>query len=177
MLIYLDANIVQYYADFEIFIFGDDTTPPTSDIKLLKELKALQTLVELEQFGEGWEVAAPTHLIKELLKGQPTKDQQRIYGLLLRAWQDSEWQELVEANEEKIATIERSLRPLRLKDKSDRWHLAEAIALEASWFLTNDRNIIDRTRQNAEAVGNVQGVHVARPSEFIDDASTGLFLR
>ncbi|MBI3923847.1 MAG: hypothetical protein HY318_20665 [Armatimonadetes bacterium] len=177
MLIYLDANIVQYCADYEDFIFGDGTTPPTGDAKLLKELKALRTLVELEQIGEGWEVAAPTHLIKELLKGKPTPNQRRVYGMLVRTWQDSAWQEFVEANGAKIASIERSLRPLKLKDTADRWHLAEATALQASWFLTNDRNVISRTRRKGESVGNVQGVHVARPSECIDDISTGLFLR
>ena len=177
MLIYLDANIVQYCADYEDFIFGDDAPPPTSDTKLLKELEALRTLVELEQLGEVWEVAAPAHLIKELLKGEPKRNQRKVYDILLQAWQDSAWQELVEANEEKIASIERSLRPLKLKDTADRWHLAEAIALEASWFLTNDSNIISRTRRQAESIGNVQRVLVARPSECIEDISTGLFLQ
>jgi len=177
MLVYLDANIVQYCADHEDFIFGDDTIPRTRDTKLLKELEALRTFVELERIGEGWEIAAPTHLIKELLKGKPTPNQRRVYGILLQAWQDSAWQEFVEANEEKIASVERSLRPLKFKDTADRWHLAEAIALEASWFLTNDRNIISRTRRKATSMGNIQGVRVARPSECIEDISTGLFLR
>src|SRR3972149_10640051 len=116
MLIYLDANIVQYCADYERFILGDDTTPPTSDAKLLKELEALRTLFELEQLGQGWEVPAPTHLIKELLRGKPTPNQQNTYDILLRAWQDSASQEFVETNEEKITSIERSLHPLKFKD-------------------------------------------------------------
>lgn len=177
MLIYLDANIVQYCADYENFIFADDTTLPTSDTQLLRELEALRKFVELEQLGEGWEVAAPTHLIRELLKGKPTPNQRRVYGILLQAWHDSAWQESVEANEEKIASIERSLFPLNLKDAADRRHLAEAITLEASWFLTNDSNIISRTRREAESIGSVRKVLVARPSECIQDLSTGLFLR
>jgi hypothetical protein len=177
MLIYLDANIVQYCADHENFIFADDTAMPTNDTKLLRELEALRTFVQLEQFGEGWEVAAPARLVQELLTGRPTPEQRRVYDILLRAWQDSAWQEFVEANEEQISSIEHSLRPLRFKDTADRWHLAESIVLQASWFLTNDRNIITRTRRKPEFIGNVQGVVVARPSECIEDISTGLFLR
>jgi hypothetical protein len=177
MLIYLDANIVQYCADYEDFIFGDEGILPTNDTKLLKELEALRTLIKLEQFGEGWEVAAPAHLIKELLKGEPTLNQRRVYDILLQAWRDSARQEYMEANEEKIASVECSLRPLKFKDIADRWHLAEAITLEASWFLTNGRNIISRTRRKAEFIGNVQGVHVARPSECIENISMGLFLQ
>jgi len=152
LLIYLDANIVQYCADYEDFIFGDSTTAPVGDDRLLKELEALRELVELEQLGEGWDVAAPAHLMKEVLSGKPTPNQRKVYAILLQAWQDSEWKEFVETNEEKILLIERSLRPLNFKDATDRWHLAEAIALGASWFLTNDKNIIRRTRQKPEFI-------------------------
>ena len=177
MLIYLDANVIQYCADHEAFLFGDGSTPPTKDVKLLKELGALRKLIELEQLGEGWDVAAPTHLMKELLAGKPRPSQRKVYAILLRAWQDSMWREFVEANEEKISSVENSLRQLNFRDTSDRRHLAEAIALEAAWFLTLDKNIISRTRQKPEFIGIVQRVRVARPSECIEDVSTGLFLR
>jgi hypothetical protein len=177
MLIYLDANIVQYCADYEDFILGDSMPSPVSDAKLLKELEALREIFALEQLGEGWDVAAPAHLTKELLSGKPTPNQRKVYAILLQAWQDSEWQEFVETNEEKISSIEHSLRPLNFKDAADRRHLAEAIALEASWFLTNDRNIISRTRRKPGFISSVQGVRIARPSECVEDISTGLFLR
>lgn len=177
MLIYLDANIVQYYVDYEDVIFGDSAASPVRDTKLLKELEALCKLAGLEQLGEGWDVAAPTYLIKELLAGKPTANQRNVYGILLQAWQDSEWQEFIEVNEEKTSSIERSLRPLNLEDMADRRHLAEAIVFGAAWFLTNDWNIITRTRRTPEFIGKVQGVRVARPSECIEDVSTGLFLK
>ena len=52
-------------------------------------------------------------------------------------------------------------------------------ALQAEWFLTNDKNIIDRTRRKPaqvgknvigilQSVGVVQGVHVAYPSECLE---------
>jgi len=177
MLIYLDANVIQYCADYEDFISGDSTTPPTNDTKLLKELDALRKLVELEQLGEGWDVAAPTHLMKELLAGKPRLNQLKVYAILLKAWQDSMWREAVEAHEEKISSVENSLRQLKFRDAADRSHLAEAIVLDASWFLTLDKDIISRTRHKPGFIGIVQGVHVARPSECIEDVSTGLFLQ
>jgi len=176
MLIYLDANLAQYYADYQDFISGDGAAPPINE-SLLRELEALHQIVELEQLGEGWHVAAPKHLIKELLYKQ-TPDQREIYSFLLQAWQEAGQQEANEVSEEKITTIERSLYPLQLKDK-DRRHLAEAIALGAVWFLTNDKGLINHTRpkENKKVVCKVQNVYVARPSECIPEISRGLFLR
>jgi hypothetical protein len=48
MLIYLDANIVQYCADYEDFIFGDGALPSGTKAKLRRELYALRTLVEMD---------------------------------------------------------------------------------------------------------------------------------
>lgn len=139
MLIYLDANLAQYYADYHGFILGDSAAPPPINEPLLRELKALRQIVELGQLGEGWHVATLKHLMQELLC-KPTPRQREVYSILLQAWQETGHQEANQATEEKIATIERSLYPLRLKDK-DRRHLAEAIALGAVWFLTNDKTI------------------------------------
>jgi len=176
MLIYLDANLAQYYADYQDFISGDSAAPPINE-PLLRELEALHQIVELEQLGEGWHFAAPKHLIQELLY-KPTPDQREIYSFLLQAWQEAGQQEANEVSEEKITTIERSLYPLQLKDK-DRQHLAEAIALGAVWFLTNDKRLINHTRpkENKKVVCKVQNVYVARPSECIPEISRGLFLR
>jgi hypothetical protein len=176
MLIYLDANLAQYYADYNDFILGDSATPLVNK-PLLRELEALSQIVELEQLGEGWHVAAPKHLMQELLC-KPTPEQREIYSVLLRAWQEVGQQEANEVSEEKIATIERSLYPLQLKDK-DRRHLAEAIALGAVWFLTNDTRLIDHTRpkKNRKVICKIQNVHVARPSECIPEISKGLFLK
>ncbi len=176
MIIYLDANIVQYFADHEDFILGDISNLPTINRGLLKELVALRTLIEIEQFGEGWIVAAPTHLMRELFAGEPTQNQRKIYGILLQAWQDFLQEEFTKLGEEKISSIEFSLRSLNLEHSADRRHLAESIAVEASWFLTNDKNVIKRTREGQNG-GKVQGVLVVRPSEFIEGISKGLFLR
>lgn len=177
MLIYLDANIVEYCAVYGDFIYGERKTAPTREAKLLKELESLRRLFELEQLGEGWDVAAPTHLMKELLSGEPELQLQEVYAILLDAWKDATWRETVEAGEQKIISIERSLRTLNIKGVADRRHLAEAIALGASWLLTNDRKFINRTRPKPEVIGSVQGVRVARPSECIQHISLGLFLK
>ena len=162
MLIYLDANLAQYYADYQDFILGDSAAPPINEPLLM---------------GEGWHVAAPKHLMQELLY-KPTPEQRQIYSFLLQAWQEAGQQEANEVSEEKITTIERSLYPLEVKVK-DRRHLAEAIALEAVWFLTNDKGLINHTRPkgNKKVVCKVQNVYVARPSECIPEISRGLFLR
>jgi hypothetical protein len=176
MLIYLDANLVQYCADYEDFIFGENNVPPVNEPKLLREIKALQEIRELEQLGEGWHVAAPKHLMKELLC-KPTHNQRRIYSILLQVWEEVEQQEADAVNEETITQIEKSLHPLKLKDK-DKRHLAEAIALGAVWFLTNDKRLIRHTRpKNKKNICKVQNVYVARPSECIPEISRGLFLK
>jgi hypothetical protein len=184
MLIYLDANIVQYCADYENFIFGSGDPPSTFTAKLLSELVALRELIELElkieqmDFENRWDVVAPSHLIRELFSGRPTDEQRRVYRILQEAWVDCGQEEHIAAKEDEIAAIEKSLRPLGLKDVADRWHLAQAIALGASWFLTNDGDILEKTRQKpsyvgknligiAPTIGIVQGVRVGRPSECI----------
>jgi len=175
MLIYLDANLAQYCADYEDFIFGRSDVPPVSESKLLKEIKALRQIRELEQLSEGWHVAAPKHLMKELLC-RPTPNQE-VYSILLQAWEQVKQQEADIMGEETIKQIEKSLRPLKIKDK-DRRHLAEAIALGAVWFLTNDKRLINHTRPKNEkkVICKVRGVYVARPSECIPEIARGLFL-
>jgi hypothetical protein len=179
MLIYIDANLAQYCAVHEDFIWGWNDVPPVNEPKLLRELEALQQIVELEQLGEGWHVCAPKHLMKELLCGEPTHNQRRVYSILLQVWEEAGQQEANDADEETIRQIEKSLHSLKLKDK-DRRHLAEAIALGAVWFLTNDKRLINHTRlrspEGPNRICNVQGVYVARPSECIPEISRGLFL-
>jgi len=175
MLIYLDTMIVQYCADYEDFIFAVDEKNPVSEPKLAGELLALQRLVELEQFGN-WSFAAPTHLMKELLAGRPTATQLRVYAILLHTWRESDWKESLEASEGKVLSIDHELISLELQDAADRRHLAEAIALEASWFLTNDEDILHKTRKEHKKIGQVRQVRVAKPSECAREISVGLFL-
>ncbi|HEV2803167.1 MAG TPA: hypothetical protein VGW12_22055 [Pyrinomonadaceae bacterium] len=173
MLIYLDANIVQYIADHENFVFGEAIVPQTKSGLLYKELEALRSLIEfeleIEQLEDAnmWHVAASAHLMKELHAGKPTITQQQVYSTLLRTWADSDWQEHIKSSEEQVRIIDESLRVLNLKQDADRRHLAEAITLEASWFLTNDKDIIKKTRLENNKVGVIQGVRVARPSECL----------
>jgi len=180
MLIYLDANLAQYCADYEDFIWGWNDVSPVNEPKLLRELESLRQIVELEQLGEGWHVCAPKHLMKELLC-KPTNNQRGVYSILLQVWEEAGQQEANDTDEETITQIEKSLHPLKLKDK-DKRHLAEAIALGAVWFLTNDESLINHTRprlrppERPNLICNVQGVYVARPSECIPEISRGLFL-
>jgi hypothetical protein len=162
MLIYLDAMIVQYCAEKEDFVFGDTRRNPANEPKLAKELDALRQPVELEQFGD-WTFAAPNHLMNELLAGKPSSDRHRVYRILLEAWQDSAWNEFFATSEDKILSIYESLKPLKLKGTADQRHLAEAIALDASWFLTNDGEVIRKTRTRGQSIGQVCQVRVARP--------------
>ncbi len=168
MLIYLDAKIVQYCADYEDFIFGDSTILPVNNPTLRKELLALKKLVELEQFGN-WSFAAPHHLLAELHRGKPTENQLEVYRVLQEAWKDSEPQQEFMTNGETVADIESSLVNLNLIDIPDRRHLAEAIALKASWFLTLDNDILEKT------CGKVRETRVCRPSESLEEISVGLF--
>ena len=64
MLVYLDAMIVQYCADYEDFIFGHISKCPTSEAELRRELAALRRLVELEQLGD-WIFASSPQLTSE----------------------------------------------------------------------------------------------------------------
>jgi hypothetical protein len=170
MLIYLDANLVQYCADHGKFIFGESDTCDQVNSNLAKELAALRRLVELEQLGD-WAFAAPRHLLEELRAGKPTEEQKETYKTLEEAWSDSAWLDDSWPTEDIISSIEQSLGVLKLKHASDQRHLAEAIALNASWFLTNDKDILGKTK------GCVQGVRIRQPSECLQEVSVGLFLR
>jgi hypothetical protein len=114
--------------------------------------------------------------MKELLC-KPTHNQRRVYSILLQVWEEVRLEEADDVDEETITQIEQTLRTLKLKDK-DRRHLAEAIALGAVWFLTNDKSLINNTRnpEYPNLICNVQIVYVARPSECIPEVSRGLFL-
>jgi len=202
MLIYLDAMIVQYIADYYCFIFQDiifehEVPTPINEAKLATELQALRRLAFLEQFGH-WNFAAPTHLLNELLRGKPKSWQREIYKTLSDAWEDSVWLEAIKANEEKVSSIEQLLFFLKLKGKADRRHLAEALALKATWFLTNDNDIIKKTRQKQHKLENVSdeivlnnpiltvnqmlkrllaSTKVARPSECLIEIEKNLFFK
>jgi hypothetical protein len=177
MLLYLDANIVQYCADYEGVVFRNEAAPIRSNPKFLKELEALRTLVELEQLGNEWVFAAPRHLIRELLSGKPTREQKDVYEVLLQAWHESVWYEALDENEKKIISVEQSLRGLNFKDDADRRHLAEAITLQTSWLLTNDKNLINEAEEGKSRRLIPKWIQIGRPSECVRNISTGLFLR
>jgi hypothetical protein len=170
MLIYLDANIVQYCADEEDFIFGDSDTCKSADPNLVKELLALRRLVELEQLGD-WHFVASPHLMAELHSGKPKLHQLKVYKVLQEAWGDSVYSEDSRPSEEDMRAIEQSLSLLKLRHAPDRRHLAEALALNASWFLTNDKEVVKKAK------GGAGGTRVCRPSECLPDISAGLLLR
>jgi len=170
MLIYLDANIVQYCADDSDFVFGAADRPLTNDVKLRKELKAIRRLVDLEQLGN-WEFAAPAHRLAELRAGRPTALQLETYKVLEDAWDAGKWRDDESSAEETISEIEKSLTALKLRHAADRRHLAEALALGASWFLTNDDEVIRKPR------GRVKTMRVCRPTVSVEEISIGLFLR
>jgi predicted nucleic acid-binding protein len=177
MLIYLDTNLILYFADYSDFIFGDCNNVSKIESNLLKELMSLRKIVEIEQFGEGWNAAVSSHLLGELSKNLKPRQEETI-EILVDSWKEIGWLAANNANEEDVSSIDRSLISLNLRP-ADRQHLAEAVALGATWFLTNDKRLIKRTRPKKfpNKVRNVSGVFVAKPSECIEEISRGLFLK
>jgi len=101
-----------------------------------------------------------------------------VYSTFRQVWKDF-GQEYPDPEGEQVIFIYHSLHYLKLKDSADRLHLAQTIAMEAAWFLTNDMDIIKKTRpEPAKALGKaigirqnvgiIQGVRVALPSECAD---------
>ena len=177
MLIYLDTMVVQYCVDYEEFVFGEITGHtaecPVSEPKLKRELLALRQLILLDQLGD-WIYACSPVLLKELHARKPTDEQRKVYALLMEAWRESGWDDAFPRQSSEVARIESSLKGLNLRPR-DRRHLAEAIVLNASWFLTNDRKIIAKCKKPGLPSGLL--LKVARPSECLDEISVGLFLR
>jgi hypothetical protein len=169
MLIYLDSNIVQYCADHEEFIFGDVSAIPTGDEKLMHQLVALRRLVELDQLAS-WIIAASPQLVAELFAGKPKTQQKRVYRVLLKAFDESQWGDEFPIDDEKVRSIEKKYAHLHLS-KKDMRHLAEAIVLQASWFLTNDKGILKQCRKESFPV------RISRVSDCLDEISVGLFLK
>ena len=175
MLIYLDANIVQYCSDFEDYIFGTSESCSVIEPKARQEIDALKKLVELEQLTEGWVVASSPHLMNELRAGRPTPTQDKNSRLLHDAWKESDWMENGDSVPSEVDRVAQSLKTLNLSSP-DRRHLAEAVSVQASWFLTNDKNTL-REANKKNSADLLRGLRVVRPSAFISEISVGLFLR
>jgi hypothetical protein len=166
MLIYLDANIVQYCAGWE--------TKQRQDPKLMIELQSLDEIIELVAHAETqdldhrWDVAAPEHLLDELERGRPTEKQLRTYRDLHEAWQDCGIERHGTPDAETVDRIQRRLARLKLKDPPDTLHLAEAISMGAAWFVTCDKEILKKTRNKNKPnePGVIEGVTIGRPSEL-----------
>lgn len=167
MLIYLDANIVQYCADLE--------SMRPADPKLTTELQALDEVIELVAYAEGvqdfdhrWDVAAPEYLLKELKRGRPTERQLRTYRHLREAWQDCGVEKYGIPDAEIVDRAQRRLARLKLKDLPDILHLAETVAMGAAWFLTCDKEVLKKTRNKNKPnePGVIEGVTVGSPSEL-----------
>jgi len=172
MLIYLDANIVQYIADYRNFIFDFDDTMRPPDRKLEIELRALREIIEMASHAEGqdldhrWDVAAAKHLLDELLSGRPKPHQLDTYRSLREAWHDLGVEKHGSPDAEVVDRAQRRLARLNLRHPPDTLHLAEAVAMGAPWFLTRDKEILRKTRSKANEPGVIEGVSVARPSEL-----------
>ena len=172
MLIYLDANIVQYCADYGDFIFHckDAVQPPNRNLNM--ELRALGEVIEqavraeLQDLDHRWDVAAPCHLLAELSCGNPSQEQLDTYRSLREAWHGLGIEEHEPPDVEAVNAADARFRWLDLRDPADRRHLAEAVAIGASWFITLDKDIIRKTRNEPSKPGMIEGVVVGRPSEL-----------
>ncbi len=67
MLLYLDAALVRYCADYEGFLFGDGGNRPVPEAVLRRELMALRNLIQREGYGPR-EVATSPLLLQELCR-------------------------------------------------------------------------------------------------------------
>jgi len=174
MLIYLDTMVVQYCIDYLDYVLGEITGNtddcPVDEPKLRCELHALRRLIFLEQLGD-WVYAFTPHLWDELNAGNPTSEQRKSYLILMETWRESGWIEAFPLEETEVSRIENSLKILHLRNSADRRHLAEAIVLNASWFLTNDKEVIKKCKKKGLPLC------VARPSECLSEISVGLFLK
>ena len=177
MLIYLDANLVIYFADYGDFIFEDADVDPTIESNLLNELRSLKKIVEIEQLGDGWNIAVSEHLLNELHR-KLKPEQQETINTLITSWEEYGWYEANHVNEKDVLLVEHTLIGINLKS-ADRRHLAEAITLGATWFLTNDKRLINctRSKKSPNEINVIQGVSIAKPSECIEELSRGLFLK
>lgn len=166
MLIYLDANIVQYCAGWEAKF------PPDPEFAL--ELQALDEIIELAAYAETqdldhrWDVAAPEHLLEELEHGCPSPRQLDTYRDLREAWQELGVEQHGTPDAKAVEGAQRRLARLELKDPPDTLHLAEAVAMGAAWFLTYDKEVLKKTRNKKKPnePGVIEGVTVGRPSEL-----------
>jgi len=174
MLVYLDANIVQYLADDSDIIFRCKAPARVPPVKLKAELLALGDVIELairteqQDLDRRWDIAAPQHLLGELLRGRPTFEQRETYQLLREAWHELGVERHPAPDVDAVIAADKRLLSLKLSDPPDRRHLAEAVAIGAAWFLTLDRDILDKTRQKEEPSepGRIGSAMVARPSEL-----------
>lgn len=170
MLIYLDANIVQYCADYYAPGLMWATHPP--DRKLDIELHALSEIIELAYYAEvqdldhRWDAAAPKHLLDELHRGRPSPDQLATYRFLRDAWHDLGIEKHGSPDAEAVDRAQRRLAGLELRDPPDTLHLAEAVAMGAAWLLTYDKDILSKTRNKANGPAVIEGVTVGCPSEL-----------
>jgi hypothetical protein len=165
MLIYLDANIVQYCADYGDQIFRNEEASPSLGRKLRRELDALRQLVYLEQFGN-WTFASNSHLQCELHRGRPTKQQREVYSVLKDAGDRS-----CSLDEQVYQDVLADCLVQRIRDRSDQKHIATAAAMGASWFLTNDGDVVRKLKETP--IGRMR---VTKPSECLSEISIGLFL-
>lgn len=165
--------IVQYIIDYHEYIFGEISgysgECPITEPELKSELKALRNLIFLDQLGD-WVYACTPHLWDELNSGNPTTKQQHLYPMFKRAWEASGWIEAFHLDESEVNKVENSLKTLHLRHTADQRHLAEAIVLNASWFLTNDNEVVKKCRMIDLPL------HVSKPSECLNGISVGLFL-
>ena len=170
MLIYLDTMIMQYSIEYYEFVFGRISgysgECPVSEPKLKRELNALHDFMFMEQMGSLVYACTP-HLWDELNAGKVTTEQYQSYSILKQSWEESGWMDAFPLNEREVLQAEDSLIPLRL-DAADRRHLAEAIVVHASWFLTNDNEIIEKCKEKELPL------RVARPSECLSEIFVGL---
>jgi hypothetical protein len=172
MLIYLDANMVQYCADYGDFVFDRESAkqPPNRNLKM--ELRALGEVIEMairaevQDLDHRWDVAAPRHLLEEFSRGKPSQEQLDTYRSLREAWHDLGIEEHGSPDVEVVSAVESRLRRLNLRDPLDRRHLAEAVAIGASWFITLDKDILEKTRDEPNKPTAIEGAIVGRPSEL-----------
>jgi hypothetical protein len=166
MLIYLDANIIQFIADRETMTQTDPTL--VTELQALDEIIELAVYAEMQDLDHRWDIPAPEHLLDELEHGDPKPWQLDTYRSLREAWQDCGIEKYGTPDARTVERPQRRLARLKLKDPPDILHLGEAVAMGAAWFLTYDKEILKKTRNKNKPgePGVIEGVTVGCPSEL-----------
>jgi hypothetical protein len=155
MLIYLHPEIVRCFDYHRDVICGDERKDAVHDERL-RQVKALR-LIELDYMTEGFRCVAPPFLFAVLRRGQPTTAEEEAYQMLE---DDAEPDDVVAS--QVFEQVRRELAPLGIRDEENLTHLVHAVALDVSWFLTDEPDLLSKTG------GRIRNTRIGQVSDCVE---------